>query len=59
MHHPSGYQDGILVIKVEVAAGEVRMAILSTDPGIHRYSTHQAHIWRTDHTHGFHRADIQ
>jgi hypothetical protein len=35
------------------------MAILSTDPGIHGYSTRRARVWRVDCVHGFHGADIR
>jgi hypothetical protein len=38
---------------------QLRMAILSMEPGIHGYPTRRAWVWRADHAHGFHGADIQ
>jgi serine/threonine-protein phosphatase PP1 catalytic subunit len=36
----------------------VRMAILSTDPGIHGYPAQRAQIWRVHYAHRFYGADI-
>jgi hypothetical protein len=45
--------------QVSIELGQVRMAILSMDPGIHRYSAQRTRIWRVDYAHEFHRMDIR
>jgi hypothetical protein len=56
----------VVVLADDAAAGTTRrrsrphlmMAILSMEPGIHGYPTRRARVWRVDHAHGFHGADI-
>ncbi|KAK1613626.1 hypothetical protein QYE76_019143 [Lolium multiflorum] len=53
----------IVCFKCKVEGHHVRscltMAILSTDPGIHGYSTRRARVWRVGCVHGFHGVDIR
>jgi hypothetical protein len=38
---------------------DIRMVILSTDPGIHGYPVQWVRVWRVDYVHGFHGVNIQ